>query len=57
MKSVWIVGKENIEIKDIKVSNPINDEVLVKRKACEICGTDLHFYHDFPNNVPTLLGY
>ena len=57
MKSAWIEGRENIQIKDIDVSPPVDDEVLVKIKACGICGTDLHFYHDYPQDSPMPIGH
>ena len=57
MKSAWIVGKKQIKIKDIELLDPVNDEVLVKVKACGICGTDLHFYHDYPGASPIPIGH
>jgi len=57
MKSAWITGKEKIEIHEINLSPPKNDEVIVKIKACGICGTDLHFYHNYPQDSPIPLGH
>ena len=37
-------GKKNIEIKDIPKPEISDDEVLLKVKACSICGTDRKIY-------------
>lgn len=57
MKSAWVTGKRRIEIMEQDISLPDKDEVLVKIKACGICGTDLHFYNDYPRRKPTPLGH
>jgi len=36
---------------------PASDEVTVKVKTCGICGTDLHFYNEFPGGRPIPLGH
>jgi len=57
MKSAWVTGKKTIQIQELELSPPLSDEVIVKIKACGICGTDLHFYHDYPQGKPIPLGH
>jgi len=47
--------KETIEVRDADTPSPEPGEVLVRVRACGVCGTDLHYYHGvFPSapNVP-----
>jgi threonine dehydrogenase-like Zn-dependent dehydrogenase len=39
---VWC--NPNFEIKDVPVPNVDNDEILIRVKACGICGSDIHLY-------------
>ncbi len=57
MKTAWVTGKKRIEVIDTGYTRPERDEVVVQIKACGICGTDLHFYNDFPGNAPIPLGH
>jgi len=57
MKSAWVAGKNRVEIREQAVASPGQGEVVVKIKACGICGTDLHFYRDYPNDEPVPLGH
>jgi len=57
MKSAWVTGKNRIEIREQNISPPGPGEVLVKIRACGICGTDLHFYQDYPEGAPMPLGH
>jgi len=51
MRAAFIAGKEKIEVRDSEVPSPDAGEVLVRVRACGICGSDLHFYHGvFPAN-------
>jgi L-iditol 2-dehydrogenase len=51
-------GKGFIELKDVPVPSIGESEVLIDVKACGICGTDLHIYHDeFPYYPPVILGH
>src|SRR5437867_8806885 len=51
MRAAFIAGKENIGVREIDMPTPAGDEVLVRVRACGICGSDLHFYHGvFPGN-------
>jgi L-iditol 2-dehydrogenase len=51
-------GKGFIELQDVPDPSIGESEVLVDVKACGICGTDLHIYHDeFPYYPPVILGH
>ena len=51
-------GKGFIEIREVPVPSIGDSEVLIEVKACGICGTDLHIYHDeFPYYPPVILGH
>ncbi len=51
MRAAFIAGKENIDVREMDMPTPAADEVLVRVRACGICGSDLHFYHGvFPAN-------
>ncbi len=55
MRAAFIAGKEQIEVRETDVPSPGAGEVLVRVRACGICGTDLHYYHGaFPSapNIP-----
>jgi L-iditol 2-dehydrogenase len=57
VKSAWVTGRERIEIFDKDYEKPSNGEVVVRVRLCGICGTDLHFYNDFPGGKPIPLGH
>ena len=51
MRAAFIAGKEKIEVRNTAVPSPDAGEVIVRVRACGICGSDLHFYHGvFPAN-------
>jgi L-iditol 2-dehydrogenase len=51
-------GKGFIEILDVPEPSISDEEVLIAVKACGVCGTDLHIYHDeFPYWPPVILGH
>jgi len=54
----YAAGVGNVEIRDVPVRAPKEDELLIKIKYCGICGTDLHIYADeFPNAPPVIMGH
>jgi len=57
MKSAWITDRKTIQIKEVTIEPLLNDEVIVSIKSCGICGTDLHFYHDYPTGSPIPVGH
>ncbi len=51
-------GVGNIELRDVEVPKPKDDEVLIQIAACGICGTDIHVKNDnFPYWPPVTLGH
>jgi L-iditol 2-dehydrogenase len=57
VKSAWITGKLQIEVREEEYPVPVAEEVVIRIRACGICGTDLHFYRDFPSTAPIPLGH
>jgi L-iditol 2-dehydrogenase len=54
----YATGEGNVEIRDIPLREPRDNELLIKVKYCGICGTDLHIYADeFPNKPPVVMGH
>ena len=45
MKAAVFYGKQDLRVMDIPKPTPKEDEVLIKVKACGICGTDVHIFH------------
>jgi 2-desacetyl-2-hydroxyethyl bacteriochlorophyllide A dehydrogenase len=41
---MFITGKKSVEVQDAENPKPGPGEVLLRVKACGICGTDLHYY-------------
>jgi L-iditol 2-dehydrogenase len=53
MKAAFFAGKEHFEIKDVEKPKCGYGEVLIRVKACAICGTDLRIFHgERKINVP-----
>lgn len=44
MKAAIFEGKHRVVIKEVVCPRPCPDEVLIKVRACGICGTDVHIY-------------
>jgi 2-desacetyl-2-hydroxyethyl bacteriochlorophyllide A dehydrogenase len=44
MRAAFITGKETVEVRDTGTPEPAPGEVLLRVRACGICGTDLHYY-------------
>lgn len=44
MRALFITAKETIEIRETDTPKPAPGEVLLRVRACGICGTDLHYY-------------
>lgn len=40
-----LVAPRKIVAEDVSIPKPSNNEVLIKVKACGICGTDIHAFH------------
>lgn len=54
MTAAYCTGKEKIELRDTDVPEPAAGDVLVRVRACGICGSDLHFYHGAFPAAPTV---
>jgi L-iditol 2-dehydrogenase len=51
-------GKGLCEVREVPEPSVRENDVLIDVKACGICGTDLHIYHDeFPYWPPVILGH
>ena len=55
--SAWVDSGEQIKMLKKTLPEPNVDEVVVRIKACGICGTDMHFVKDFPTGKLTPLGH
>ncbi len=44
MKSTVFYGKHDLRIEDRDIPIPSENDVLIKIKACGICGTDVHIF-------------
>lgn len=54
----YAAGSGNVDVRDVPVSRPGADELLIKVRYCGICGTDLHIEADeFPNDPPVIMGH
>lgn len=45
MLAAFCTGRRAVEVRETEVPKPRQGEVLVRVRACGICGTDLHLYH------------
>jgi L-iditol 2-dehydrogenase len=54
MLAAFSGGKEKIEVKDTPVPAPGAGEVLLRVRACGICGSDLHVYRGEIPMLPTV---
>lgn len=53
MKASFLVEPGVIELRDIEIPNPDDDQVLVKVAAVGVCGSDVHFYNH--GNIGTMV--
>ena len=56
MKAAVFYGKEDLRIEELPVPTPGAGEVLLRVRACGICGTDVHIYHGDEGAAPTPVG-
>ncbi len=52
MKTAWVTAKRTVKLLEREYRSPGPGEVTVAVKACGLCGTDLHFYRDYPSGGP-----
>jgi 2-desacetyl-2-hydroxyethyl bacteriochlorophyllide A dehydrogenase len=58
MQAYVLHGKEDMRLETVPVPEISANEVLIKVKACAICGTDPHIYERrFPSPLPLILGH
>jgi threonine dehydrogenase-like Zn-dependent dehydrogenase len=55
--SAWVGRKEQVEFRQEKVREAGPGEVRVRIKACGVCGTDIHFFKEFPDEQQVPLGH
>ena len=53
MKAAVFYGKQDIRIEEIPIPVPGEEEVLIRVKACGICGTDVHIYNGYEGAAQT----
>ncbi len=54
MMAAFCTGKEKIEVRETPVPSPGAGEVLLRVRACGICGSDLHFYRGALPAMPNI---
>lgn len=61
MKALVLTDKEAMEVSNYELPEVPSSEVLLRVKACGICGTDVHIFHGEPGsaevNPPIVLGH
>ena len=61
MKSAVFYGKHDLRIEESTIQQVGENEVLIKVKACGVCGTDIHIYEGDKGaaevTCPTILGH
>jgi L-iditol 2-dehydrogenase len=54
MKAAFAKGGFQFDIREVPIPAPAEGEVLVKVHACGVCGTDMHFARDWPDDFMPL---
>jgi len=59
MKGAILKDIEKLEIEDVKIPDPSENEILIKVKACAICGTDIKVFHHGHKHIvfPRITGH
>jgi len=59
MKAAVLKSIEKLEIEDVPVPTLSSEEILIKVKACTICGTDIRVYHHGHKHMrfPRIIGH
>lgn len=61
MKSAVLYGKHDLRVEEYKIPEVKAHDVLIKVKACGVCGTDVHIYEGDKGaaevTFPTILGH
>lgn len=54
MKAAVFFGKHDLRVTEIPLDRPEGNEVIVRMKACGVCGTDLHIFAGAPGAAPVV---
>ncbi|MCM8833391.1 MAG: alcohol dehydrogenase catalytic domain-containing protein, partial [Candidatus Omnitrophica bacterium] len=59
MKAAVLKEIEKLDIEEIKLPEPKNNEILIKVKSCAICGTDIKVFHHGHKHIvfPRITGH
>ena len=59
MRAFVYTGKNRVDLKEVPIPIPGEDEVVIKVAGCGVCGTDVHIYHgEVPlAKPPVILGH
>ena len=61
MKALVLTGVGQLELREVEMTAPAGDEIILDVAACGVCGTDLHMYHGdkgaFDNHFPLVRGH
>ncbi len=62
MKAAVLTSRKNIEMKEMEVPTPKDNEVLIRLRAVGLCGSDIHYYEhgkigSFVVKKPIILGH
>lgn len=61
MKALVLTAPKQLGLQQVDVREPAPDEILIRVKACGVCGTDLHMFHGdkgaFENSFPLIMGH
>ena len=61
MRGAYFLGNKTFEIRDVVMPSPGPDDLLVRNRACGVCGTDIHIYHGESGSAdvspPVVLGH
>lgn len=61
MKALVLTAPKQLSIQDIEIREPESDEIVIRVKACGVCGTDLHIFDGdegaFENKYPLIMGH
>ena len=60
MKAAFFYGKEDIQMHEINIPKIKEDEILIKVRACGICGSDVRSYYkgvEGRYKIPVILGH
>lgn len=61
MKAARFYEKNRLVVEDVKLREPLNDEVMIRIHYCGVCGTDVHIFEGDKGSVevvpPRILGH